>query len=166
MRDCGMEKKGLELGVGVFLLVGLACLGYLSFKLGKVQLFGSSDYKVYATFTTTGGLKEQAPVTEAGVGIGHVGDIRLKDGMAKVTLWIHKNVRLEDDVIASIKTTGIIGDKYVAIVPGASETVIKPDGIIRDTQPPLDLESLLGKFVFGSVEKPGEKSGEKPSELK
>jgi phospholipid/cholesterol/gamma-HCH transport system substrate-binding protein len=156
-----MERKGLELGVGIFLLIGLACLAYLSFKLGKIQFLGSLDYKVYATFSTVGGLKEQAPITEAGVTIGHVGEIRLKDGQAQATFWIHKGVQLEDDIIASIKTTGIIGDKYVSISPGASDRFIKPGGFIHDTQPPLDLESLLGKFVFGTVEK--EKSGSEKS---
>jgi len=163
-----MERKGLELGVGVFLLIGLACMGYLSLKLGKVQLFGSSDYKIIATFSTTGGLKEQAPVSEAGVNIGHVGNIVLRNGQAQVTLWIHKDVKVEDDAVASIKTTGIIGDKYVSITPGASETHIKPGGTLHDTQPPLDLENLLGKYVFGSVGQSGEsKSSEsKPQELK
>ena len=70
-----------------------------------------------------------------------------------MTISIHKDVRLEEDVIASIKTMGIIGDKYVSISPGASEEYIKPGGMIKDTQPPLDLENLVSKFVFGNVEK-------------
>ena len=162
-----MERKGLELGVGIFLLIGLACMAYLSLKLGKVQLFGSSDYKLLATFSTTGGLKEQAPVSEAGVNIGRVGHIKLKNGQAQVTLWIHKDVKVEDDAVASIKTTGIIGDKYVSITPGASETYLKPDGTLHDTQPPLDLENLLGKFVFGNVGQSGESkaSESKPPQI-
>jgi phospholipid/cholesterol/gamma-HCH transport system substrate-binding protein len=149
-----MEKKGLELGVGLFLLVGLLCLGYLSFKLGDIHLWGTSDYVVYAKFSNVAGLKEKATVTMAGVPIGLVKSIRLEDGQALLTLNIHKNVQLEDDVIASIKTMGIIGDKYVTVSPGASEQLIKPGGMIRDTQPPLDLENLVSKYVFGGVEKP------------
>jgi phospholipid/cholesterol/gamma-HCH transport system substrate-binding protein len=149
-----MQRRGLELGVGTFLLIGLACLGYLSFKLGKVQFFGTTNYKVFATFSTVGGLKEQAPVMEAGVDIGYVGKIELKEGQALVTLWIHKDIQLEEDVAASVKTAGIIGDKYVSIMAGASEAYLKPGGVIHDTHAPLDLESLLGKFVFGTVEKP------------
>jgi len=149
-----MERKRLELGVGVFLLVGFLCLGYLSFKLGDVHLWGTSDYEVYARFSNVAGLKDKAAVTMAGVTIGQVKNIQLKDGQALLTLSIHKGVHLEDDVIASIKTMGIIGDKYVSVSSGASEENIKPGGTIKDTQPPLDLENLVSKFVFGNVEKP------------
>jgi phospholipid/cholesterol/gamma-HCH transport system substrate-binding protein len=149
-----MDRKGLELGVGLFLLVGLLCLGYLSFKLGDIHPWGSSNYEVFARFSNVAGLKEKATITMAGVTIGHVKNVELQDGQALLTLSIHKNLRLEDDVIASIKTMGIIGDKYLSISPGASEEHIKPGGTIRDTQPPLDLENLLSKFVFGGVEKP------------
>jgi phospholipid/cholesterol/gamma-HCH transport system substrate-binding protein len=143
----------MELGVGLFLLVGLSCMAYLSFKLGDINVWGSSDYEVSARFSNVGGLKDKAEVTMAGVVIGQVRDIRLKDGQAVLTLSINKNVRLEEDVIASIKTMGIIGDKYVSISPGASEEEIKAGGMIQDTQPPLDIENLVSKFVFGSADK-------------
>ena len=150
-----MERKGLELGVGLFLLLGFLCLGYLSVKLGNVRLWKSSDYRVHATFTNVAGLKALADVTMAGVRIGRVESVQLKDGQALVVLDIQQDVRLEEDVIASIKTMGIIGDKYVSISPGASDNYIEPGGKIQDTQPPLDIEKLVGKFVFGSVEKAG-----------
>jgi len=152
-----MERKGLELSVGLFLLVGLACLAYLSFNLGKVELLGSSYYDVYANFSTIGTLRIRAPVTMAGVEIGKVKDVQLVNDEAHVTLEIHKEVSLSEDVIASVKTSGIIGEKYVSISPGASEEFIEPGGTIRDTQPPLDVENLLGKFVFGDMEKSGDK---------
>jgi phospholipid/cholesterol/gamma-HCH transport system substrate-binding protein len=155
-----MDRKGLELGVGFFLLIGLLCLGYLSFKLGDVNLWGSSDYNVYARFSSVAGLKDKAAVTMAGVNIGQVKDIQLKDGQALLTLSIREDVRLEEDVIASIKTMGILGDKYISVSPGASETFISPGGAIKDTQPPLDLENLVSKFVFGNVEKSGQPQGE------
>jgi phospholipid/cholesterol/gamma-HCH transport system substrate-binding protein len=148
-----MERRRLELGVGLFLLVGLSCLAYLSFKLGDIHLWGSSDYEVHSRFSNVGGLKAKAEVTMAGVTIGQVKDIQLNGGQALLTFSIHKNVHLEEDVIASIKTMGIIGDKYVSISPGASEDYIKPGGMIKDTQPPLDLENLVSKFVFGNVDK-------------
>jgi len=151
-----MERKGLELGVGLFLLVGFLCLGYLSFKLGDVKLWRTSDYDVLATFSNVAGLKNKAMVTMAGVTIGQVKDIQLKDGRALLTLNIHKGVSIEEDAIASIKTMGIIGDKYVSISPGASYEYLKAGGTIRDTQPPLDLENLVSRFVFGSAEKPQE----------
>jgi phospholipid/cholesterol/gamma-HCH transport system substrate-binding protein len=161
-----MERKGLELGVGLFLLLGLLCLGYLSIKLGNVHIFKSSDYKVQATFSNVGGLKPLADITMAGVQIGRVESVQLKNGQALVTLNIHKDVALEEDVIASIKTMGIIGDKYISISPGASDDYIQPGGKIRDTQPPLDIEKLVGKFVFGSVEKAATPNGSgKPERL-
>lgn len=152
-----MERKGLELGVGLFLLVGLGCLAYLSFNLGKVELWGNPYYDVNATFSTVGTLRVRAPVTMAGVDIGQVKDIRLVNEEAQVTLEIKKAVKLSEDSIASVKTSGIIGEKYVSISPGASDQFIKAGGTIRDTQPPLDIENLIGKFVFGNMEKAGEK---------
>jgi len=151
-----MDRKGLELGVGLFLLVGFLCLGYLSFKLGDVKLWRTSDYDVLATFSNVAGLKNKAMVTMAGVTIGQVKDIQLSDGRALLTLNIHKGVLIEEDAIASIKTMGIIGDKYVSISPGASDDYLKAGGTIRDTQPPLDLENLVSRVVFGNAEKPQE----------
>lgn len=154
-----MERKGLELGVGLFLLIGIACLGYLSFKLGNVHLLGGSEYEVSAAFSNVAGLKEKAAVTMAGVNIGLIKNISLRKEEALVTMSIQKDVKLEEDCIASVKTMGIIGDKYVAIAPGASDAFLKPGELIRETRPPLDIENLLGKFVFGSVD--GDKSKQK-----
>lgn len=153
-----MDRKGLELGVGVFLLVGLLCLAYLSFKLGDIQWWGGTHYRVVAEFSTVGGLKEKASVTMAGVQIGSVETISLREGRALVVMRIHNDVPLEEDVNASIKTQGLIGDKYISISPGASERLLKADERIMDTQAPLDIDSLLGRFVFGGVEKAKEKA--------
>lgn len=155
-----MDRKGLELGVGIFLLIGLLCLAYLSFKLGDIQWLGGTGYRVQAEFATVGGLKEKASVTMAGVSIGSVERISLKDGRALVTMNIRRDVQLEEDVSANIRTQGLIGDKYVAISPGASDKFLPPNGKIMDTQAPLDIESLIGKFVFGSVDKGKEKASE------
>jgi phospholipid/cholesterol/gamma-HCH transport system substrate-binding protein len=151
LRVLAMGNRKLELSVGFFLLVGLACVAYLCLKLGQVRFWGQSEYPVQAAFSTVNGLKAKAAVTMAGVEIGHVERIELKGGGALVTLRINKDVKLEQDVIASIKTSGIIGDKYIAISPGASEAHIQAGGKIIDTQPPLDLEELIGKFVFGKI---------------
>jgi phospholipid/cholesterol/gamma-HCH transport system substrate-binding protein len=152
------EHKRLEVSVGLFLIIGLFSLGYLSFSLGHFA-WGKNRYDVSAMFPTVSGLKTKADVTMAGVPIGEVEKVMLKDGRAEVVMSINNNVKLEDDSIASIKTMGIIGDKYVSITPGASDIYLKNGGTIRETQPPLDIESLISKFVFGSVDnkKPGEK---------
>ena len=147
----GPERKGLEFGVGLFIILGLCCLGYLSFTLGNLGLRNDS-YVLKAVFPTVAGLKAKAQVTMAGVSIGEVKDIRLKNDRAEVVMSIKKDVKLEDDSIASIKTMGIIGEKYVAIAPGASDTYLKNGGVIKETQPPLDIESLISRFVFGSIE--------------
>lgn len=155
-----MERRRLEFSVGIFMIVGLLCLAYLALTLGHLG-WGGSRYDLDATFPTVSGLKNKAAVTMAGVNIGEVRKIQLKDGRAQVTLSINKDVRLEEDSIASIKTMGIIGDKYVAIAPGASDDYIKPGGTIRETQPPLDIEGLISRFVFGSMDsKSNSKSGE------
>jgi len=143
----------VETGVGLFILIGLVCVAYLSLNLGDVRLLGGNEYTVYAKFSNVSGLKKKAAVTMAGVEIGRVEDIRLQDGAAVVAMRITKNVKLEEDAIASIKTMGIIGDKYIAVSAGASEQRIPPEGWIRETQPPLDVEELVGKFVFGTMEK-------------
>ncbi|HYA41499.1 MAG TPA: outer membrane lipid asymmetry maintenance protein MlaD [Syntrophobacteraceae bacterium] len=153
----GPEHKRLEFSVGLFLIVGLFCLGYLSFRLGHFS-FGKNRYDVIALFPTVSGLKTKAEVTMAGVPIGEVDKVMLKDGRAEVIMSINKNVKLEEDSIASIKTMGIIGEKYVSITPGASDNYLQDGGIIRDTQPPIDIESLISRFVFGSME------NKKPSE--
>ncbi len=148
----GPERKGLEFGVGLFIIIGLLCLAYLSYSLGNIG-FGNDNYTLKAVFSTVSGLKNRSQVMMAGVSIGEVKKIRLKNDRAEIVMSIKKNVRLEDDSIASIKTMGIIGDKYVSITPGASDTYLKNGGVIMETQPPIDIESLISKFVFGSVDK-------------
>lgn len=148
-----MERKKLELGVGLFLLIGLLCLGYISVKLGNIEFLSSPYYKINAVFSNVAGLKKNADITMAGVIIGRVESVELKNGQAVTILGIKKGIQIEDDAIASIKTMGVVGDKFISISPGASDTYIAAGGTIRDTQPPLDLEGLVGKFVFGNIEK-------------
>jgi phospholipid/cholesterol/gamma-HCH transport system substrate-binding protein len=153
----GPERKRLEFSVGIFLIIGVLCLGYLSLTLGNFG-FGRDRYEVSASFSTVSGLKPKSQVMMAGVAIGEVQRIQLRDGHAQISMGINKNVKLEEDSIASIKTMGIIGDKYVTIAPGASDAYIQNGGIIRETQPPLDIENLISRFVFGNMEtkKPNE----------
>jgi len=155
----GPERKRLEFGVGLFLIIGVFCLGYLSLTLGNLNI-GKGRYEVNAVFSTVSGLKTKAQIMMAGVSIGEVKRLQLKDGHAEVTMSINKSVKLEEDSIAGIKTMGIIGDKYISIAPGASDIYIQNGGIIRETQPPLDIESLISKFVFGGMQT------NKPSEQK
>lgn len=146
-----MERAKLELVVGVFVLVGLACLAYLSVKLGKLEVIGGNNYVVEAEFTSASGLKSGASVEIAGVEVGRVKGIALQGDRAMVALAIHDGVKLYTDSIASIKTRGIIGDKYVALSLGGGGDPLKMGEKIRDTESGLDLEELVSQYVHGKV---------------
>jgi phospholipid/cholesterol/gamma-HCH transport system substrate-binding protein len=148
-------SKELNVMVGVFVVIGILCLGYLSIKLGKLELFGGDNYIVNADFDSVAGLKSGASVEIAGVEVGRVDGIGLdpqQSGRARVKLKMQRGVKLQEDVIASVRTRGIIGDRYVLLKPGGSETLIRPGGVIRETESAVDLEELLSKFVHGQVE--------------
>ncbi len=147
-----MKRFDLELAVGVFFLIGIACLAYLSIKLGRTEVIGHRGYEVYAKFSNIGGLKKGASVEIGGVEVGRVKDIKLdpEDYTAVVTFVINPEVKLPEDSIAAVKTKGLIGEKYVSITPGASEKMIPPGGRIRETQPPFDLSDAIGRLIYGS----------------
>ncbi len=146
-----MEKGKLELIVGVFVLVGIICLGYLSIKLGKLELIGGDVYEVDALFNSATGLKAGAAVEVAGVEVGRVKTIRLKEDRAMVTLSVQNGTKLYSDTIASIKTRGIIGEKYLTLSPGGGGDPLKAGETIRDTESGLDLEELVSQYVHGKV---------------
>jgi len=146
-----MKRFDLELSVGVFVLIGIVCLGYLSIRLGKMEVLGNQGYNVYAFFADSGGLKTGASIVIAGVDVGRVKTITLENYQARVVLNLPDDVEIQEDAIASIKTKGLIGEKYIEITPGASETIISSGGRIRETQPAVNLEDLISKFVFGKI---------------
>jgi phospholipid/cholesterol/gamma-HCH transport system substrate-binding protein len=146
-----MKKLDLELAVGIFVLAGIICLGYLSVKLAKKEIIGGDRYEVYAIFSDIGGLKEGSSVVIAGVEVGRVESITIENYKAKVVLSISTDIKLQEDSIATIKTRGLIGEKYLSLTPGGSEEIIKPGGQIREALPPVDFEELVSKYVFGKV---------------
>jgi phospholipid/cholesterol/gamma-HCH transport system substrate-binding protein len=146
-----MNHKPSEIIVGLFVLVGLACLGYIAIKLGKLEVLNDSGYTVYADFPTVAGLKRGDPVEIAGVRIGRVESMGLADDRARITLRIDDGVNLQEDVIASVRARGLIGDKFVLLSPGASEKLIPPGGKIRETESPPDIPDLIGKLVGGDL---------------
>jgi len=150
-----MKKTSVETAVGVFVLIGLVCVAYLTIKLGKMEWFGDDFYMLKARFTSVSGLKVGAQVDLAGVGIGQVADIQLdnKRQMAIVQMKIKKGIILTDDVIASVKTSGLIGDKYIRLTPGGSDRVLKSGDMIIETESALDIEELVSKYVFGDAER-------------
>lgn len=146
-----MEKSKLELVVGVFVLIGILSLGYLSIKLGKLEIIGGDLYEVDALFNSASGLKAGATVEIAGVEVGRVKTISLKEDRAMVTLAVQNGTALYTDTIASIKTRGIIGEKFLALSPGGGGDPLKPGETIRDTESGLDLEELVSQYVHGKV---------------
>lgn len=150
-----MKKLTLDTAVGVFVLAGILCLSYLSIKLGKVELLGGDYYRVAALFDSVSGLKPGASVEIAGVAVGSVEKISLdakQQGRARVVLKLLGKVKLQEDVIASVRTRGIIGDKFILLKPGGSDTQISPGGTIRETESAVDLEDLLSKYIHGQVD--------------
>ncbi|MBM4119492.1 MAG: outer membrane lipid asymmetry maintenance protein MlaD [Nitrospira sp.] len=146
-----MEKAKLELVVGVFVLIGIGCLGYLSIKLGKLEVIGGDRYHIEAEFDTVSGLRPGATIEIAGVEVGRVQSIRLKQDRAVATFAVNQGITLYDDTIASVKTRGIIGEKFVSLSLGGGGSELKPGGRIRDTESGLDLEELVSQYVHGKV---------------
>ncbi len=149
-----MRKSTLETAVGIFVIAGLLCIGYLTVKLGKMELLGTNYYNLKANFRTVSGLKQGANIEIAGVKVGSVENIYLdkETQTAMAVLKIDKNVKLSKDVIASIKTSGLIGDKYIQLSPGGDPDILTEGEVIEETQSPVDFEELISKYIFGSVE--------------
>jgi len=161
-----MKKYSMEMTVGVFVLIGLLCVGYMTVKLGKISLFGEDAYPLTARFASVAGLRPGSSLEIYGIQVGTVESLGIdeKRQMGIVRMKINKGVKVYDDAAATIKTSGLIGDKYVKIDPGGSGEPLKPGGTITQTSVPADIEDLIGKYAFGSVPTGQEKSPEKPTE--
>lgn len=146
-----MTQTRAELVVGIFVLIGLAALAYLSVRLGKLEFIGSAGYRVTAPFVSVSGLRPGAVVEIAGVEVGRVESIRLEDYEAIVAMRIRPGVVLQEDAIVSIKTKGLIGEKFVRISPGGSDKIVTDGDRLRDTESPVELEELISKFIHGKI---------------
>lgn len=148
-----MKKASIETAVGLFVFIGILSVGYLTVKLGKMEILSRDYYHLTAYFESVSGLKVGASVEMAGVPIGKVEAIALDAERltAEVRLKLQSDVIVTDDTIASVKTTGLIGDKYIKLSPGGSELVLKPGETIIETESALDIEELISKYVFGGV---------------
>ncbi|MBF0539634.1 MAG: outer membrane lipid asymmetry maintenance protein MlaD [Nitrospirae bacterium] len=148
-----VKRFDTEILVGVFVVLGFLSLAYLSVKLGNLNILSENGYVVIAQFNKTGGLKKGAPIEIAGVEIGKVKDVSLdKDTyQANVTMFIKPEVKVQEDAIASIKTKGLLGEKYVQISPGGSPTLLSSGGKLRETESAIDIEELISKYAFGEV---------------
>ena len=150
-----MKNSKLELSVGIFMLIGITALVYLTIQVGTRSLTGGDTYLIESRFSNAGGLHPGSSVMLAGVTVGRVENVRIEasDFSAIVTMRVLAGLRLPTDSMASIKTTGLIGDKYVSLSPGADDTNMEPGMRITLTESAVDLESLIGKMAFGSIDK-------------
>ena len=144
-----MKESHIEIIVGLFVTLGLACMAYISINLGQVDFFDTGYYPIQASFSSATGLKEDTNIEISGVKIGKVKSIELKNYEAVVTMLINRDVKIQDDAIASVRTKGILGEQYIEILPGGSDVVLGPGDSLFDTEPPFDLMSALKKFVVG-----------------
>lgn len=148
-----MKKTYVEFMVGLFMLVGIISISYMAVKLGKMEMMNTDNYFLKARFQSVSGLKKGASVEMAGVVVGRVGDIVFdtKKQDALVTLKISNGIPVSSDVIASVKTSGLIGDKFIKLTPGGADDNLKNGDTINDTESALDIEELISKYVFGGV---------------
>ena len=150
-----MKKFREETAAGIFVVIGLLCVAYMAVKLGKLGFLGSNTYSLQARFSSISGLRTGNAVEMFGLQIGYVGGLAMdqKDQLAVVELKIREGIRIYGDANASIKTEGLIGDRYVSIDPGGAAPILNPGETIRQTEPPIDIGDLIGKYVFGGVKK-------------
>jgi phospholipid/cholesterol/gamma-HCH transport system substrate-binding protein len=147
-----VKQSNIELSVGAFVLLGIAAIVWFAVQAGAGVTIGGSTYEVNARFTNIGGLKPGSQVFIAGVPVGRVEKIDLDSQYAAIVhLHVKQDLHLPSDTIASIKTSGLIGDKYIALAPGAESKNVPPGGTITDTESAMDLESIISRFAFGNV---------------
>jgi len=143
-------SRTTQLIVGIFAIIGIAALVYLSASLGKVDLFPAPGYTLYANFDNISGLKKGDQVQIAGVPVGKVISIGLNDYRAHVAMRLNQGIEVDNEAIAAVKTSGIIGDKYIAIALGPGDKTLKNGGVVRQTQSAFVLEDAIGQLINSS----------------
>lgn len=152
-----MNNRKIEFMVGCFVLVGVVAVLYLAIQVGSARIFGSDSYELQARFSSTSGVNSGSRVEIAGVQVGRVKDIQLNQQFFSiVTLELPLSLKLDDDTIASVKTAGLIGDRYINLSPGGSGFPLAAGDMIVDTESALDIESLISRFAFGGIDESGE----------
>ncbi len=146
-----MKRHQLEIVVGAFLILGILALAWIAIRMGEVGAHGST-YEMRARFTSVSGLREGAYVELAGVRVGQVVEIDVDpvEYTAEIVMALEDRIELQEDTIASIRTSGIIGDKFVKITPGGSDIILQPGETIIETEPSISLEELISKYIFES----------------
>jgi phospholipid/cholesterol/gamma-HCH transport system substrate-binding protein len=147
----GLKRFDVEVMVGVFVLIGLLSLTFLSVRLGRKEIITPGGYELYAKLSNTGGLEKGSVVEIAGVEVGRVRQITLDNYQAKLVLRMQRGIKIQEDAILTVKTKGLMGEKFVSVSPGGSDKMLAPGEWIRETETPIDLEELLAKYIYGKV---------------
>ena len=147
-----MERSTFDLWVGAFVVAGIAALLVLALKVGNFSTYNMSDtYQLQVYFTNIGGLKPTASVRSAGVLVGRVDQITLDPERyeAKVSLKLDRRYQFPSDTIAKIQTSGLLGENFIGLMPGAEDKMLGDGGLIKQTQSAMVLEDLIGQFIYG-----------------
>ncbi|MDJ0801664.1 MAG: MlaD family protein [Desulfobacterales bacterium] len=149
-----MKKYSHETIVGIFVVLGIVLIYYMAISLGEVSLVGENNHTYYAPFSTVSGLRVGNSVEMIGMEIGRVADFQMDQDklQAIVALEVDKDIKIYDDAIASIKTAGLIGDRFVQIDPGGGGDLLADGDTIIETESPIDLGELISKYAFGDVD--------------
>ena len=145
-----MRQHSIEVLVGAFVVIGIVAMAYIAVSFGNIGILDKNTYTLNAQFDSTAGLRSGARIEIAGVSIGAVGRITLKDYLSSVELKINKDVKIPDDSIAAVRTNGLIGEKVIKIVPGGSEEYLEDGDTINDTESSVSLEELISKYIFST----------------
>ena len=140
-------SRRTEFIVGIFALLGIAALAVLSLRLGRIQLLPEPGYTIYANFDNISGLKKGDRIEIAGVQIGKVISIVLNRDRARIAMHLNKDVKIDDQAIAAIKTSGLIGDKYITLAPGPGDHDLTDGGTLRQTESAFVLEDAIGQHT-------------------
>jgi phospholipid/cholesterol/gamma-HCH transport system substrate-binding protein len=148
-----MNNRTIEFLVGSFVLVGLAAVLYLAIQVGSSRYFGGDSYELKARFTSVSGVNAGSRVEIAGVPVGTVKSVVLDENFyAIITLELPKSLELDEETLASVKTAGLIGDRYIELSPGGFGELLVDGDTIVDTESALDIESLISRFALGGID--------------
>jgi phospholipid/cholesterol/gamma-HCH transport system substrate-binding protein len=169
-----MNRSRIDLGVGIFVAIGVASLLFLLLKVGNLggEKLGRT-YELRAQFANIGGLKPRAPVRASGVLVGRVQEIRYnaENFQAQVTIVVDSRYTFPKDTFATINTSGLLGEQYIGLEPGGDEKNLRPGDVIVRTQSAIVLEKLISRFMIEKAAETSPPSGDattakpKPTEM-
>ena len=146
------EYKKIEMIVGAFVLLGIISISWMAIKLGQIGGIGATGYPLQAVFTDAGGMRSGSDVMMAGVVIGRVGEVVVNErSRARLTLLINDDISITSDAIASVRTKGIIGERYVRISQGGDDEMLLAGDEIEETESAINIEDLVSKYIFSST---------------